>query len=117
MKVGSIKQKMFISRIVKVFFGILTQPVVLDGFKLEGAVTGLFGKLPDGVAFHDPEFKPMPFIEFFDIRLFPNKRFETTFASKSLPVVRTFSKQLNTGILTVGTMFFLTSFNPFLEAV
>jgi hypothetical protein len=52
-------------------------------------------QLPDGAAFNDPELEPAPFIEFSDMKLFPNKSFEAKFASEPLFLVWTFSEQLN----------------------
>ena len=54
MKVGAVEEYVLVLGITQPDRRILVKPIVLDLFKLEGAVSGELGKLKNGVALTNP---------------------------------------------------------------
>jgi hypothetical protein len=73
MKVGGIINHITNLRVVQLLLRHLFKPVVLDAIECGGTVTGKLAQPPDGIAFSNPEFKPVLALIDTDVASFPNK--------------------------------------------
>lgn len=84
MKIGAVKDQVFVLAIIERLSRNRLKPVVLDKLEFELAVPGDSGELSDRIAFGNPELEPLLLLAFFRIKSIPNICFSTSITSKTL---------------------------------